>query len=90
MEGELGGARGMQAIEAIEKGRMLMISPGHGLGAGVQELPTTFSTSSRRACRSSRPSAQPRRPDFFSERQRILHADIQGQSLWQIRRLKSV
>jgi len=92
MEGELGGASGMQAIEAIEKGRMWM---------NIRRV-MDWAPEYKKLLDDIFDEFQARMPEFktFKRNLGILisspnanvfyHADIQGQSLWQIEGSKSV
>ena len=92
MEGELGGASGMEAIEAIEKGRMWM---------NIRRV-MDWAPEYRKLLDDIFDEFQARMPEFktFKRNLGILisspnanvfyHADIQGQSLWQIEGSKSV
>jgi hypothetical protein len=92
MEGELGGASGMQAIEAIEKGRMWM---------NIRRV-MDWAPEYKKLLDDIFDEFQARMPEFKTFKRNLgvlisspnanvfYHADIQGQSLWQIEGSKSV
>ena len=92
MEGELGGASGMEAIEAIEKGRMWM---------NIRRV-MDWAPEYRKLLDEVFGEFEARMPGFRTFKRNLgvlisspnanvfYHADIQGQSLWQIEGSKSV
>ena len=92
MEGELGGASGIQAIEAIEKGRMWM---------NIRRV-MDWAPEYKKLLDDIFDEFQARMPEFKTFKRNLgvlisspnanvfYHADIQGQSLWQIEGSKSV
>ena len=92
MEGELGGSSGMEAIQAIEKGRMWM---------NIRRV-MDWAPEYKRLLDRIFDEFQARMPEFKTFKRNLgvlisspnanvfYHADIQGQSLWQIEGSKSV
>ena len=92
MEGELGGASGMDAIAAIEKGRMWM---------NIRRV-MDWAPEYRKLLDDIFSEFEARMPGFKTTKRNLgvlisspnanvfYHADIQGQSLWQIEGVKSV